>query len=170
MQKNNAEIVSSIRSCTSDLHGQMRTLFDENDALAARTGQGAAAVVETAASMEELSATVGLNADNAATASRMAHDASDSAQKTRDMVVRVKNTMAETETETETEAASVKINDITTIINAIAFQTNILALNAFVEAARAGGLPWWPAKSETWRSAVLSRQKTLPDLLHLPPP
>lgn len=95
-------------------------------------GQGAAAVVETAASMEELSATVGLNADNAATASRMARDASDSAQKTRDMVVRVKNTMA------ETEAASVKINDITTIINVIAFQTNILALNASVEAARAG--------------------------------
>lgn len=132
LQKNNAEIVSSIRSCTSDLHGQMRTLSDENDALAARTGQGAAAVVETAASMEELSATVGLNADNAATASRMARDASDSAQETRDMVVRVKNTMA------ETEAASVKINDITTIINAIAFQTNILALNAAVEAARAG--------------------------------
>lgn len=132
LQKNNAEIVSSIRSCTSDLHGQMRTLSDENDALAARTGQGAAAVVETAASMEELSATAGLNADNAATASRMARDASDSAQETRDMVVQVKNTMS------ETEVASAKINDITTIINAIAFQTNILALNASVEAARAG--------------------------------
>ncbi|EBQ9004893.1 methyl-accepting chemotaxis protein [Salmonella enterica] len=110
----------------------MRTLSDENDALTARTGQGAAAVVETAASMEELSATVGLNADNAATASRMTRNASDSAQETRDMVVQVKNTMS------ETEVASAKINDITTIINAIAFQTNILALNASVEAARAG--------------------------------
>lgn len=132
LQKNNAEIVSSIRICTGDLHKQTRTLSDENSALAARTKQGAAAVVETAASMEELSAAVGLNADNAVTASEMARKASGSAQETCEMVVRVKNTMA------ETEAASIKINDITTIINAIAFQTNILALNASVEAARAG--------------------------------
>ncbi|PUO48666.1 hypothetical protein DAX99_04770 [Salmonella enterica subsp. enterica] len=132
LQKNNAEIVSSIRSCTGNLHEQMRTLSDENSALAARTEQGATAVVQTAASMEQLSATVGLNADNAVTASGMAREAAASAQDTGEMVVRVKNTMA------ETEAASVKINDITTIINSIAFQTNILALNASVEAARAG--------------------------------
>lgn len=132
LQKNNAEIVSSIRSCTSNLHSQMRTLSDENSALATRTEQGATAVVETAASMEQLSATVGLNADYAVAASEMAREASASAQNTCKMVARVKNTMA------ETEAASVKINDITTIINSIAFQTNILALNASVEAARAG--------------------------------
>lgn len=132
LQKNNAEIVSSIRICTGDLHKQMRTLSDENSALAARTEQGAAAVVETAASMEQLSATVGLNADNAVAASEMAREVASSAQDTCEMVVRVKNTMA------ETEAASVKINYITTIINSIAFQTNILALNASVEAARAG--------------------------------
>ncbi|EEG5674309.1 hypothetical protein G3G77_004281 [Salmonella enterica] len=132
LQKNNAEIVTSIRTCTSDLHTQMRTLSEENGALAARTEQGAAAVVETAASMEQLSATVGLNADNAVAASGMAREVVASARDTCEMVVRVKNTMA------ETEAASVKINDITAIINSIAFQTNILALNASVEAARAG--------------------------------
>ncbi|EIT6900465.1 hypothetical protein L2Z87_002610 [Salmonella enterica] len=97
LQKNNAEIVSSIRSCTGNLHEQMRTLSDENSALAARTEQGAAAVVQTAASMEQLSATVGLNADNAVTASGMAREAAASAQDTCEMVVRVKNTMAETE-------------------------------------------------------------------------
>ncbi|EIN6982248.1 hypothetical protein LPS67_002212 [Salmonella enterica subsp. enterica serovar Enteritidis] len=132
LQKNNAEIVSSIRTCTSDLHEQMHTLSVENGALADRTEQGAAAVVETAASMEQLSATVGLNADNAVTASGMAREAAASAQDSCGMVARVKSTMA------ETEAASAKINDITTIINSIAFQTNILALNASVEAARAG--------------------------------
>jgi methyl-accepting chemotaxis protein len=44
------------------------------------------------------------------------------------------------------EVASAKIGDITSVIDGIAFQTNILALNASVEAARAGsrgaGLPW----------------------------
>ncbi|WP_235894073.1 methyl-accepting chemotaxis protein, partial [Oceanidesulfovibrio indonesiensis] len=36
------------------------------------------------------------------------------------------------------EVASAKIGDITSVIDGIAFQTNILALNASVEAARAG--------------------------------
>lgn len=164
LQKNNAEIVSSIRTCTGDLHRQMRTLSDENSALAARTEQGAAAVVQTAASMEQLSATVGLNADNAVTASGMAREAAVSAQDTCEMVVRVKNTMA------ETEAASVKINDITTIINSIAFQTNILALNASVEAARAVASPWWQPKSGIWPSAVPAQQKILPHSSPPPPP
>ncbi|HFJ2164554.1 TPA: hypothetical protein ACGTPM_004820 [Salmonella enterica] len=44
-QKNHAEIVSFICICSSDLHKQMRTLSDENSALAAHTEQGAAAVV-----------------------------------------------------------------------------------------------------------------------------
>ncbi|EAT4156883.1 hypothetical protein EUY23_22980 [Salmonella enterica] len=132
LQKNNAEIVSSIRTCTGILNTQMLALSDENIALAARTEQGAAAVIETAASMEQLSATVSLNADNAAAASEMAREASSTARDTCSMVAQVKSTMA------DTEAASERINDITTIINAIAFQTNILALNASVEAARAG--------------------------------
>ncbi|EAT4157273.1 hypothetical protein AADY61_001632 [Salmonella enterica] len=132
LQKNNAAIVSSIRTCTSDLQKQMSILSEENSALTARTEQSAAAVVETAASMEQLSTTVSLNADNAIAASGMAREVVASARNACEMVGRMKNTMA------ETEAASVKINDITTIINSIAFQTNILALNASVEAARAG--------------------------------
>ncbi|EBJ2070767.1 hypothetical protein DP590_17730 [Salmonella enterica] len=132
LQKNNAAIVSSIRTCTSDLQKQMSILSEENSALTARTEQSAAAVVETAASMEQLSTTVSLNADNATAASSMAREVVASARNACEMVGRMKNTMA------ETEAASVKINDITNIINAIAFQTNILALNASVEAARAG--------------------------------
>ena len=56
------------------------------------------------------------------------------------------------------EQSSRKIVDIISVIDGIAFQTNIPALNAAVEAARAGdkavGLPWWPAKCAAWPNAV----------------
>jgi methyl-accepting chemotaxis protein len=56
----------------------------------------------------------------------------------------------------EIEKSSQEMAGIIRIINEIAFQTNILALNASVEAARAGmsavASPWWPARSVRWRS------------------
>ena len=88
--------------------------------------------MQTAASMEQLTATVKNNADNARHASKLAAEASQTASQggnvMRDMVA----TMGDINT------SSRKIADITAVINSIAFQTNILALNAAVEAARAG--------------------------------
>ncbi len=82
--------------------------------------------------MEQLTATVKHNADNAHHASQLAASASATAKKGGLLVADVVNTM------NEISASSRKIADITTVINSIAFQTNILALNAAVEAARAG--------------------------------
>ncbi|HBH69606.1 MAG TPA: methyl-accepting chemotaxis protein, partial [Erwinia persicina] len=90
------------------------------------------ALEQTAASMEELTATVKQNAENAHHASQLASDASGKARQGGDIVTGVVNTMNNIST------SSKKIAEITTVINSIAFQTNILALNAAVEAARAG--------------------------------
>lgn len=82
--------------------------------------------------MEQLTATVKQNADNAHHASKLAEDASGKASRGGQMVSGVVKTMGNIST------SSKKISEITAVINSIAFQTNILALNAAVEAARAG--------------------------------
>jgi len=82
--------------------------------------------------MEQLTATVKQNADNARQATQLALNASGTAKKGGEVVDGVVRTMD------EIAASSSKIAQITNVIDGIAFQTNILALNAAVEAARAG--------------------------------
>jgi methyl-accepting chemotaxis protein len=82
--------------------------------------------------MEELTATVQQNAENARKANQLAAGASEVAAKGGTVVGEVVKTM-----DAITESSK-KIADIIGVIDGIAFQTNILALNAAVEAARAG--------------------------------
>ena len=82
--------------------------------------------------MEQLSATVKQNADNAKQANQLALGASTVAIKGGEVVGQVVITMK------GINDSSKKIADIISVIDGIAFQTNILALNAAVEAARAG--------------------------------
>ena len=82
--------------------------------------------------MEQLSATVKQNADNASAANQLALSASTVAQQGGAVVQEVVSTMS------GINDSSRKIADIISVIDGIAFQTNILALNAAVEAARAG--------------------------------
>jgi methyl-accepting chemotaxis protein-1 (serine sensor receptor) len=82
--------------------------------------------------MEELSATVKQNADNAQQANRLAHGALETVTRGGTVVSRVTETMDGITT------SSRKVAEIIGMIEGIAFQTNILALNAAVEAARAG--------------------------------
>ena len=87
---------------------------------------------QTAASMEELTATVRQNADNARQANALAVNASSVAAQGGAVVEQVVQTMR------GINEGSHRIADIIGVIDSIAFQTNILALNAAVEAARAG--------------------------------
>jgi methyl-accepting chemotaxis protein len=82
--------------------------------------------------MEELTATVHQNAENAKQANQIAIGASTIAVKGGQVVGEVVETMA------AINESGKKIVDIISVIDGIAFQTNILALNAAVEAARAG--------------------------------
>jgi methyl-accepting chemotaxis protein len=82
--------------------------------------------------MEELSATVTQNAENARQGNQLAMNASAIAIKGGDVVGQVVETMK------GINESSRKIADIISVIDGIAFQTHILALNAAVEAARAG--------------------------------
>lgn len=100
--------------------------------LSSRTERQAESLTETAASMEELTATVKQNSDNADLANQLAYSASQIAVKGGAAVMQLVDTME------QINQSSKEIVDIIDVINSIAFQTNILALNAAVEAARAG--------------------------------
>ena len=82
--------------------------------------------------MEQLTATVKQNADNALQANQMARSASKLAGEGGEVVQQVVANMQ------NIAASSARVVDIIAVIESIAFQTNILALNAAVEAARAG--------------------------------
>jgi methyl-accepting chemotaxis protein len=96
--------------------------------LSQRTEEQASTLEETASSLEELTSTVTQNAHHARQASELAVGATGVARKG-GQVVATMNGISE---------SSRKIADIISVIDGIAFQTNILALNAAVEEARAG--------------------------------
>jgi methyl-accepting chemotaxis protein len=100
--------------------------------LSSRTELQASSLQQTAATMDELGATVRNNADSAHQADQLVQGASGVALKGGETMSEVVDTMK------GITESSRKIADIIGVIDGIAFQTNILALNAAVEAARAG--------------------------------
>ena len=127
-----ARIVGDVRDNAEGVATASAQISQGNNDLSARTEQQASALQLTAASMEQLGATVRQNADNANQANQLARDASTFAVQGGEVVGQVVDTMR------GINDSSKKVADIIGVIDGIAFQTNILALNAAVEAARAG--------------------------------
>jgi aerotaxis receptor len=129
----------NLRSLVDDVNVQVQGLqhaaseiADGNHDLSSRTEEAAASLEQTAAAMDELSATVQNNADSARQAAERTGAVSALAESGGKVVSQVVSTMG------DISRSSSKIADIIGVIDSIAFQTNILALNAAVEAARAG--------------------------------
>ena len=125
-------IVQQVRHGSDAVALASAEIAQGNQDLSARTESQASALEQTAASMEELSATVRHNADSADQAGRRTLTAHSIATQGGQMVGQMVQTMQ------GIHDSSRKMGDIIGVIDSIAFQTNILALNAAVEAARAG--------------------------------
>ena len=164
MEDTLTDLVSRIKQSTDAISLSAGEIDAGNSDLSRRTEDQVSALAQTAASMDELTATVRQNADRARSASGLAVNASATAERGGSVVGQVVHTM-------ETiSGSSRKIVDIIQVIEGIAFQTNILALNAAVEAARAGeqGRGFAVVASEVrnlaQRSAVAARE--IKELIH----
>ena len=100
--------------------------------LATRANSQAASLEETAAAVEEITSITRNNADNAVKMSDLSKDVQQSASAGQKLATSTAFAMDEINTQVTA------INDAISIIDQIAFQTNILSLNAAVEAATAG--------------------------------
>lgn len=125
-------IMVDIRASSESVKVAAQEIATGNMDLSRRTESQAGSLEETASAMEQLTATVKQNADNAGEANRLANTASEVATQGGQVVNDVVSRME------RIQESSRKIVDIISVIDGIAFQTNILALNAAVEAARAG--------------------------------
>jgi methyl-accepting chemotaxis protein len=132
MQHSLLQTVSAIHDNAAILHREAGDIAAGNADLSDRTSTQAAALEQTAASMEEITVTVRHNAQNAREARELAASTTDTTHQGVELVQRVSAAI------TSIAQGSEKIRQFTATINGIAFQTNILALNAAVEAARAG--------------------------------
>ncbi len=140
------EIIRGVRSNAEAVDGSAKRLSTAAEQVRSASTAQADAAAETAAAMEEMSVSVSTVADHASDVTALASDnlaQSKSGQKT---LLELSGELARTEAAVHAIAESVtefvartrSIESMTGQVTEIAEQTNLLALNAAIEAARAG--------------------------------
>ncbi len=107
-------------------------LLSNVDNLNINSNEAAASLEETAAALEEITSNISANTQNVIKMTEFANQVTISANEGKDLAQQTTTAMNEIDDEVNA------INEAITVIDQIAFQTNILSLNAAVEAATAG--------------------------------
>lgn len=132
MQSKLIDIVKNISANTHHIKIELNDITQMNQDLSIRADQQAAAIVETAASVEELDSSFKLNTAHTHQSCQLMSATSVTIDKSNELISDVVENMD------DIVDFSKEISKITSTIDNIAFQTNLLALNAAVEAARVG--------------------------------
>ena len=129
---NTSELLAMIKNTSDTLASNISVLTNSSDNLSTASNEQAASLEEASAALEEITSTVVNNATNINNMSRYASEVTISVKDGEKLAN--ETTAAMDEINSEVSA----ISEAITVIDQIAFQTNILSLNAAVEAATAG--------------------------------
>jgi methyl-accepting chemotaxis protein len=130
--QNISEFLCMINQAGDKLNEDTRILSGAANSLSTSANEQAASLEETAAAIEQITSNIKHNTENVNKMSQLARDLNVSATTGQDLATRTTQAMDDIDTQVNS------INDAITVIDQIAFQTNILSLNAAVEAATAG--------------------------------
>jgi len=125
-------MANALNGVVANLRSTLLGVDASSGKLAAAAHSIASNAQQQAASLEEITATVRQTADNAKHASQLAATSWESAESDASVVFGAVSAMK------DIDASSGKISNIIATIDEIAFQTNLLAVNAAVEPARPG--------------------------------
>ena len=127
-----SELIAIITASGEKLESNTKRLALSAETLSASSSEQAASLEETASAIEEITSTIRNTAEQAEIMATLAIDANKSAKEGDALAKATREAMEEIAKATDA------ITEAVTIVDKIAFQTNILSLNATVEAARAG--------------------------------
>ncbi|MDX8353348.1 methyl-accepting chemotaxis protein [Cognatiyoonia sp. IB215182] len=126
------DLTKMIVENATEIHARAEEISASSDDLSQRTESQAATLEQTAAALDELTASVREAADSASEVEKVVNGARKDAEESGQIVSEAVEAMS------MIRKSSNEISQIIGVIDDIAFQTNLLSLNAGVEAARAG--------------------------------
>ncbi len=127
-----SELIALISKTAEELNADILVLSKSSSNLSIASNQQAASLEQTAAALEEIIGTISSNTANSSKMSVYASEVKTSATKGNELARKTFESMDQINAEVNA------INEAIGVIDQIAFQTNILSLNAAVEAATAG--------------------------------
>jgi len=127
-----SEFLSMITTSGDKLNQDTDILSTSSSKLSSSANEQAASLEETAAAVEEITSIIKSSNEKVNRMSILANELNKSAKDGEDLASKTTQAMEDIDTQVNS------INDAITVIDQIAFQTNILSLNAAVEAATAG--------------------------------